>query len=518
MDSVTDKLSEPKPKQKKSETQGQIRGSSLLLAGKFISLGINTLVQVLIVRYLSQSAYGAFAYALAVVAIVQTLATFGLDRAITRFVPIYQEQKEYSKLFGTVIMVFTVMLTLGLTVALLLNIFSAYVGEAFFIDQQALALLLIMIFLAPVQAVDQSIIGMFAVFASPKAIFFRKNVLGPLLKLGVVGLLILGGGDVFILAWGRLAVGVVVVLIYVVFLIRLIRSLEFYKGMQLRSMSFPFREVMSFTIPLLSTDLLFMLMNQMDVIMLKHFQGTLDVAALRAIQPTAKMNQTVLTSFGLLFTPLAARLFARNNPKAINDLYWKNAVWIAIASFPVFVVTFSLAGPLTILLYGERYADSAVYLALLSFGYYFNAMLGQNGLTLKIFGKLRYSVTLNIAAGVANLGINWVLIPRYGALGAAIGTTATLVLHNIFKQAGLRLGTGINIFDPRYRRVYFIIAAAAISVAAVQYLVSPPVYVSIVLAGLVSLLVFRLNRHLLDVEQMFPELLRVPFISKILGL
>ena len=211
MDSVTDKLSEPKPKQKKSETQGQIRGSSLLLAGKFISLGINTLVQVLIVRYLSQSAYGAFAYALAVVAIVQTLATFGLDRAITRFVPIYQEQKEYSKLFGTVIMVFTVMLTLGLTVALLRNILSAYVGEAFFIDQQALALLLIMIFLAPVQAVDQSIIGMFAVFASPKAIFFRKNVLGPLLKLGVVGLLILGGGDVFILAWGRLAVGVVVV-------------------------------------------------------------------------------------------------------------------------------------------------------------------------------------------------------------------------------------------------------------------------------------------------------------------
>lgn len=517
MDTGTSTIAEPKVKKKKDETQGQIRGSSLLLVGKFISLGLNTLVQVLIVRYLSQADYGAFAYALSIVAIAQTIATFGLDRAITRFVPIYQEQKDYKKMFGTVFMVFGIMLSLGLAMAVLLNAFRTLAAESFFDDQMALALLLIMIFLAPVQAIDESIIGLFAVFASPKAIFIRKNVLGPLLKLAVVGLLILGGGNVFILAWGQLAIGTAVVIIYIILLIRLVRSLSFYKEFGWRSMSFPFREVMGFTIPLLSTDVLYMLMNQMDVVMLKYFQGTLDVAALRAIQPTAKMNQTVLASFGLLFTPVAARMFAREDRGGVNDLYWKNAIWIAIVSFPVFVLTFSLAGPITVLLYGERYADSAVYLALLSFGYYFNAALGQNGLTLKVFGKLRYSVILNAAAGIYNLAINWILIPRYGALGAAIGTTSTLVLHNIFKQAGLRLGTGISIFDPIYRRAYFIIIAAALSVLAVQMLVNPPVYVSIVLAGVASLLVFRLNRHLLDVEQMFPELLRIPLIRKLLG-
>jgi len=514
MDSKIKTVTEPK--QKKSATKGQIRGSSLLLVGKFLSRGINTLVQILIVRQLSQADYGAFAYALSVVAIVQTFATFGLDRAITRFVPIYQEQNQYKKLFGTVFMVFGVMFVLGLAMALMLNGLRDYVASAFFDDEQALALLLILIFLAPVQAIDQSIIGVFAVFASPKAIFFRKNVLGPLLKLGVVLLLIAGGGDVFLLAWGQLAIGIFVVLIYMILLFRLLRKLALAQNFRMQTMTMPWREVLSFTIPLLSSDLMYMLMNQMDVIMLNYFNGSIDVASLRAIQPTAKMNQTVLLSFGLLFTPLAARMFARGDREGINKLYWQNAVWIAVASFPIFALTFSLAAPITVLLYGERYADSAVYLALLSFGYYFNAALGQNGLTLKVFGKLRYSVTLNIAAGFANLGLNFLLIPRYGALGAAVGTTGTLVLHNIFKQIGLRLGTGINLFDPRFRRVYFTIIVAALSVALVQYLVVPPIYVSFGMVAISSALVFRLNRHLLNVEQMFPELLKLPLMGRLL--
>lgn len=506
-----------KPIKEKSATRVQIRGSSLLLGGKFLSRGINMLVDVLIVRNLTQAEFGAFAYALSIVAIVKVIAIFGMDRAVTRFVPIYQEQKEYKKMFGTVFMSLAMMLTIGLAMALMLNGLRTYAAEAFFSDQQALALLLILIFLAPVEAVDESIIGLFAVFASPKSIFFRKNVLGPLLKLGVVLLLIAGGGNVFILAWGQLAVGVLVVLIYVVLLFRLLRPMAVRENFKLRSMSVPWGEVLPFTIPLLSSDLMYLVMNQVDVVMLKYFQGVLDVAALRAIQPAAKMNQTVLLSFGLLFTPLAARMFARGDREGINRLYWQNAIWIAVASFPIFALTFSLAKPLTLLMFGERYAGSAIYLALLSFGYYFNAALGQNGITLKIYGKLRYSVTLNILAGFFNLGINYFLIPRYGALGAAIGTTTTLVLHNILKQAGLRMGTGISLFDPRYRRVYFIIIIVTASITLVQVLAEPPIYISIGLAAIASLLVFRLNRHLLNVEEMFPELLRLPLVRRLLG-
>jgi O-antigen/teichoic acid export membrane protein len=76
-------------------TRKQIRGSSLLLGGRFISLGINFAIQIMIVRYLSKADYGAWAYVISLVSLGVSVATFGLDRSITRFIPIYDEEKAY---------------------------------------------------------------------------------------------------------------------------------------------------------------------------------------------------------------------------------------------------------------------------------------------------------------------------------------------------------------------------------------------------------------------------------------
>jgi O-antigen/teichoic acid export membrane protein len=100
-------------------TQKQIRGSSLLLAGRLLAVAVNFSIQVLIVRYLSKADYGAFAYALSIVTLVSSLATFGLDRSITRFLPIYQEHGRYDKMFGTIVMVTGTILSLSLTAILL---------------------------------------------------------------------------------------------------------------------------------------------------------------------------------------------------------------------------------------------------------------------------------------------------------------------------------------------------------------------------------------------------------------
>jgi O-antigen/teichoic acid export membrane protein len=512
MDSTTTAPIIAAPGVEQSTTRRQIRGSSLLLVGRFLSRGVTFAVQILIVRYLSKSDYGAFAYALSIVTLGTTVVTFGLDRAITRFVPIYHERGDYNKLFGAIILVMSTILSLGLALILLFYGLQRFIAQSLISDQQALALLLILIFLAPIDALDTVLNGMFAVFSRPRAIFFRKYVLGPSLKLAVVLLLILGHSGVRFLASGYLAAGALGVVIFTVILFRTLRAQNLFQHFNLRTVAVPWREVLAFTVPLLTSDLVYTVMNSMDAVLLERFQGTVDVAAFRAVQPAARMNQIVLASFGLLFTPVAARMFARNDREGINNLYWQNAM-----SFPIFAVTFSLAQPTTVLLYGARYQESAIILALLSFGYYFNAALGQNGLTLKVYGKLRYIVTLNIATAVVNLGINLLLIPKYGALGAAIGTTSTLVLHNILKQSGLRLGTGVNLFDRRYFRVYVIITLSVLGLLLVQLLTSAPVYVSVVLAGLASLLVIRLNRHLLNVEQTFPELLKLPLVRELLG-
>jgi O-antigen/teichoic acid export membrane protein len=502
---------------RRSATKRQIRGSSLLLIGQFLSKGVNFAIQVLIVRYLAKSDYGAFAYALSIVSVGQTITLFGLDRAITRFVPIYHEQHDYNKMFGTIFMVLATVISLGIALVLVFYGLQDLITTYFISDQLAFSLLLILIFLSPVNALDEMLNGMFAVFSRPGAIFFRKYVMGPGLRLGIVLLLTLSSRGVRFLSIGYLGAGALAVLVYAIILLYTLKEQGIFRYLNLRSIQIPAREVLYFTVPLLASDLVYVVMNSVDAVLLERFQGVVDVAALRAVQPTARLNQIVLSSFGLLFTPAAARMFARNDKEGINDLYWKNAIWIAVVSFPIFVFTFSLAKPITLFLYGARYEQSALILALLSFGYYFNAALGQNGLTLKVVGKVRYIVVIDVLVAILNLGINLLLIPRYGALGAAFGTFSILVLFNLLKQAGLGLGTGINIFDWHYLRVYVIIGLSAGAVLALQILTSTPIYVSALFAVLASLAVLMLNRHLLDVEQMYPELLKFPLVNRFFG-
>jgi len=498
------------------ETRKQIRGSSLLLTGRLLSLAITFGVQILIVRYLTKADYGAFAYALSLVALGQSIITFGLDRAITRFIPIYEEQREYDKILGTIVMVTSAILGLGLALIALTFGLSGLIAGQIGDTQQNVTLVLILVFLVPLQALDALQTGLFSVFSKPRAIFFRKYILAPGFRLAVALLVVFGGKSVIWLAVGTVLAGLAGVVLYTYLLWGELKRRGLIERFHLGTMRMPAREIFTFTIPLLSSDLLYTVMNTSDAILLGHFGGAVDVGAFRVIQPAAQMNQIVLSSFTLLFTPLAARLFARGDQAGINKVYWGTGVWTAVASFPIFALTFSLAAPLTTTLYGERYSSSATYLALLSFGYFFQSALGFNGLTLKVYGLLRYVFTINIVAMVVNVVLNLALIPVYGPLGAAIGTTGTLVVHNLFKQWGLRRA-GVDLFEWQYIRIYVSIVAGALVLLLVQIFADLPFAAGFVLAALASLGVLLVNRHQLEVADTFPELLRFKLVRLVFG-
>jgi O-antigen/teichoic acid export membrane protein len=500
-----------------TSAKAQIRGSSLMLFGRAIAMAANLVVQVLTVRYLTQTDYGAFAYALSVVDLGQSVATFGLDRTITRFLSIDDEQRRYDRLFGTLAFVAAAVGGLGLAVVLVVDGLQAMIPGGLIDDSQAATLLVILIILAPIQALDSILTGVLSVFASPRSIFVRRFVLAPGLKLAVVGLLVLGQAGVDFLAWGYVVSGLIGIAVYIGLLGRLFKTRGLWARLRVRSMDIPVREILLFTVPLLTTDLVYIVLNTSDAILLGLFRGTADVAAFRVVLPAAGLNQLVFSSFTLLFVPAAARLFARNDRAGVQDLYWQTAVWMAVISFPLFALTFSLAGEVTRVLYGERYDGSALYLAMLSLGYYFNTALGFNGLTLRVYGALRSIVLVNVAAAVLNLGLNLVLIPIYGPLGAAIGTTTTLIVHNILKQVALRMRTGMSLFEPRYLRVYTVLAVASAGLGMVELVVHPGFIVALVLAAIVSVAVFALTRSELRIGRTFPELMRIPLVKWLFG-
>ncbi len=492
------------------QTREQIRGSLLLLSGQVISTVVGSAVtQVLIVRHLSKTEYGAFAYALSIAVLMEGFSSLGLRRAVARFIPIYDEEGDHPKLFGGLLFAAGTTLGLGLAAVVFVTGFRGVIAGTLINDELAVTVLVILIALAPITALENVLDSTIVIFASVRAVFFRKYVLTPGLRLLVVLVLILGDAGVRFLAIGYVAAGLMGLVVYSWVLWRALYRRGLLRHFRLHSLNVPIREMLGFALPLLTTDLVFTLMTSSDAVMLGYFRDVDDVASLRSVVPFARLNQFVLLSFGLLFMPLASRLYARGDGAGINELYWQSAAWVAVLSFPLLALTTALASPMTTLLLGERYADSSSLLAVLAVGYYFHAALGFNGMMLSLYKKVRYVVTINLVAAIFNIAANLVLIPAFGALGAAIGTSAALIVHNLLKQAGLlRLGTRISLFPARYIRVYAVLVSAAVIVAVVQVIVDPPLSFGLMLVGVVSLAVLLVTRSTLDIAATFPELAR----------
>ena len=69
----------------------------------------------------------------------------------------------------------------------------------------ATGLLLILVLLAPIDALDDLLISLFAIFDSPRSIFVRRYILGPALRLGVALAVVLASGGAIELAVGYVA-------------------------------------------------------------------------------------------------------------------------------------------------------------------------------------------------------------------------------------------------------------------------------------------------------------------------
>lgn len=484
----------------------------MLLVGRVASLGLNLVSQVLVVRYLSKGDYGVFAYGLSIVGFLRLVVSLGQERSVTRFLSIYDEQGRVDRMRGVAALYLLTVVVIGALCVGVVAVLAEPLASSLQ-NEAAAAVFVVLVLIAPIDAVDKLLEGTFAVFSRPRSIFFRKYLLQPVVKLGVIGLMVLTSSSVLFLAAGHVFAGVLGLVLYGWKLPDLLRRRRLWGAGVGRGVDIPVREILWFSVPLLTTELAVLSMNTVSVVLLGHFEDAEAVAAYRSVFPAARVNQLAVFSFSLLFLPLASRLFARGDGPGLRDAYWRTAAWLAVLTFPVFAITVPLAADTTVLLFGERYASSAPYLVLLSLGFYANAAVGFNQQTLQVYGRIRWVVAVNVGTAVLNIGLSLALIPLYGALGVALANAVALVTQNLGNQVGLARHTPAGAFDLRYRALYGTIALGALGLGALQWFFDPPLVVGLVAAGAIWAGLIRWSRHALRLAETFPELRRVPVVG-----
>ena len=494
--------------------RNQIRGSSLLVAGNVLSLGITFLPHLFLVRYLSTEGYGHLAYALSLVAVCKTYA-LGFNEALSRFVPIYHTKQDYSKAIGTIVVVAAVTLSISAVFVTMFWVASEPILALLTKGKEPHDLLQVLVLLIPLETVEVLIMNLFACFNKTRAIFWGRFIIPPGMRAIVIVLAIALQKDLLFIAFGYLFANLAAILPFGVLLVWELQREHLLT--RIPKLGPVVREISGFSVPLMASNIVGLLGSSLPVLLLGYFHPIATVAFYRVVLPAAALSNVVLANFMPLYMPSASRLFAKGDNEGIGHLFWQTSLWMSVLAFPVFLATFCFARPLTIYLYGERYATSAPILALLSLGYFSNVIFGFNGVTLKVLGKIRLMVMLNVITPVAIVLFNLLLIPRFGALGAAAATAAGIIVQNLIRQVGLHYVAGISFIDKKVISFFLALASAVLVLKLMQMFSLTNLYVGLFLATLASTLLFFLVKKQLNVADTFPEILRLPLIGRLLA-
>ena len=498
--------------------RAHIRGSTLLLAGQVFAQVANLAAQVLLVRQLTKTAYGNFAFVLSIVAIAETVTTIGLRRGISQYLPIYDERGDRGRAAGLIVFAFALVLGLSLTAMLVLIGLRGTIAGSLSDRDAALGVIAVLSALVPLHSMEYLLDSVFAVFARPRAILARKYLYAPSMRLLVVVLFALTASGVVFVAWGFVITGVIGIAVYATLLLGVLRERGLTEPVRRRQLRFPVREVMSYSLPLITHDIAAVLLTAMGTVLLGILSTGAAVAEFRSVLPIATTLTYVLSTFGLMLTPSASRLRARGEGDQVHRVYWQTAAWTSMFSLPVFLIGFVFSTPLTVFLFGQRYAHAAAILAVLMVGYFATAALGPNATLLAVYDRVRFVVWTNVVGVIVNVVLSVVLINAYGAIGAAVAATATFVGLNLTWQLALSRMSDVRSFDRTYLPLYGLIVAATTVLGVISITLRPPLVVAVVLVLIAWFGVFLGAREGLAASETFGDLARLPILRRLLGM
>ena len=176
---------------------------------------------------------------------------------------------------------------------------------------------------------------------------------------------------------------------------------------------------------------------------ISHLLYNIDVFMMSIMIPLASIVATYKTAtlipFALNFIPLTIVIFVWPYfAKHINDKLWLRTYYIMLVKyFGVFNFLVSLtfiffANEIVVLIFGSDYEESVLPFRILMVGYFFASTFRiVSGNILVALRKVTFNLIVSSISGLLNILLNFILIHRFGMIGAAFSTLAIMILSSI---------------------------------------------------------------------------------------
>lgn len=391
-----------------------MRNTGWLLFEQVYKMGLSLFVISSMARYLGTENFGLINYSLAFITFFITVSNLGIDNIIVN--EIIKSKEDTGKVIGTTIYL---RLTSSILSILLLFLIVKYLNVNH-ISIQIITLI-------------QSISLLFLIFDSIQY-WFQSNlqskyvVIAKTTSFTIVSIcklsLILSSKSIYYFAMATTIEAIVISICMVVFYIK-------FKGPKLYFSIQTAKKLLFKSYHFFIAGILIMFYTQIDKIILGILTNVTTVGIYSAAMTISSL---------WVFVPNAiiasARPIIMTSKIQSETLYIKkykqlfcSIIWISVGASIIISLFSSL---LVLLIYGNQFIESVNVLIILIWSRIFSLLGSTRAIWLTVENLGKYQVAFVGIGAVLNVVLNLILIPKYGAIGAAISTLLTEIISTFF--------------------------------------------------------------------------------------
>ena len=469
------------------------KGTAIAFLGMLIYMFLEFITRVIIARNATQSEYGIFSIGFVLLNFFVIVSCLGLQRGVPRYIAYFRGAGDNKKINGVIFS------SLQLSVIASLFCFALFFLSSDFFTQlfhlQHSSVLKIFAIAIPFFVAIEILASIFRGFDRvEEKVYFRDVLMNVLKALFIVSVIILGYSFLEMVYAYILSI----VIASIAFVAYSVKKLPLVRSTRSDTLKYPMRkELLLFSLPLLATNALGIIVIQMDTLMLGYFKTASIVGLYNAAHPIAQLIQIFLLSLVLIYVPIASQLYSKNLIEEIRRNYAILTKWIVSATLPFFLIIFLFPEAVLNVLFGSAYVQASVALALriLALGMFIHVFLGPNAATLIVMGKTKLNLMDNLIGAIMNVSLNLVLIPTYGIVGAAIASAISFAIINALKSAQIFRIHRIHPFTKNYLKP---VVTSAVLISIIYVLVrvfwSPTITLAMLIAfGFLFLVVYGLS-------------------------
>ncbi len=186
-------------------------------------------------------------------------------------------------------------------------------------------------------------------------------------------------------------------------------------------------------------------MQRLDIILVAALAGATAAAVYTAATRFLVVGQMGTRAISLAVQPRLGAALGRGDLAEAEHYYRTSTAWLVLITWPLFLLCV-VFGEQLLAVFGPGYRSGADVVLLLSLSMLVATGCGMVDMVLNMAGRTSWNMwNVFLSMGV-QMGLDVLLIPRYGIFGAAVGWAAAIALANLVPLAQIGFVMGLHPF------------------------------------------------------------------------